>query len=40
LAVIPYVSYGQFFTPTAFRKAVTGRIPSSDTVFWNVDVKE
>jgi peptide/nickel transport system substrate-binding protein len=34
---VPYVPYGQFFQPVAFRANVTGVLESGMPVYWNID---
>jgi peptide/nickel transport system substrate-binding protein len=34
---LPYIPFGQFFQPIAFRKNVTGVIEASVPVYWNID---
>lgn len=34
---VPYVPFGQFFQPVAFRKNVTGVLKSGQPVYWNID---
>ena len=34
---LPYVPFGQFFQPIAFRKKVTGVLESGVPVYWNID---
>ena len=35
--VVPYVNYGQWFTPMAWRKGLSGVLVSPVPFFWNVD---
>jgi peptide/nickel transport system substrate-binding protein len=35
-AMVPYVPLGQMQQPTAFRNAVTGIVPASAPLFWNL----
>ena len=34
---VPYVPFGQFFQPVAFRKNVTGVVEAGQPVYWNID---
>ena len=34
---VPYVPFGQFFQPVAFRKNITGVLPAGIPVYWNID---
>jgi peptide/nickel transport system substrate-binding protein len=34
---LPYIPFGQFFQPIAFRKNVTGVVEASVPVYWNID---
>ncbi len=36
---LPYVPFGQFFQPVAFRKNVTGVLVSGTPVYWNIEKK-
>ncbi|MGE0223030.1 MAG: ABC transporter substrate-binding protein [Acetobacteraceae bacterium] len=36
---VPYVPFGQFFQPIAFRKNVTGVLESGTPVYWNIEKK-
>jgi peptide/nickel transport system substrate-binding protein len=36
---LPYIPFGQFFQPIAFRKNVTGVIEATVPVYWNLDKK-
>ncbi len=36
---VPYVPFGQFFQPIAFRRNVTGVLESGVPVYWNIDKK-
>jgi len=36
-ASVPYVPFGQFFQPVAFRKTVTGVLAAGQPVYWNID---
>ncbi len=36
----PYVNYGQWFQPVAWRKGVTGVLVSPVPFFWNIDIPE
>ncbi|MGE0420215.1 MAG: ABC transporter substrate-binding protein [Acetobacteraceae bacterium] len=36
---VPYVVFGQFFQPIAFRKNVTGVLESGVPVYWNIEKK-
>ncbi len=36
---LPYVPFGQFFQPIAFRKTITGVLESSVPVYWNIEKK-
>ena len=36
---LPYVPFGQFFQPIAFRKNVTGVLESGVPVYWNIEKK-
>jgi peptide/nickel transport system substrate-binding protein len=33
---VPYIPLGQFQQPTVFRSAVTGIVPASTPLFWNL----
>jgi peptide/nickel transport system substrate-binding protein len=36
----PYVNYGQWFQPVAWRKGLTGVLVSPVPFFWNIDIPE
>jgi peptide/nickel transport system substrate-binding protein len=36
---LPYIPFGQFFQPIAFRKNVTGVLAAGVPVYWNIDKK-
>jgi len=36
---LPYIPFGQFFQPVAFRKNVTGVLAAGVPVYWNIDKK-
>ena len=36
---VPYVPYGQYFQPIAFRKNITGVLEAGIPVYWNIDKK-
>lgn len=36
---LPYIPYGQFFQPIAFRKNITGVLESGVPVYWNIEKK-
>ncbi len=36
--VVPYVNYGQWFQPMAWRKGLTGVLVSPVPFFWNIDI--
>jgi hypothetical protein len=36
MEVVPYVQYGQWTPPTAFRKSLQGVIPAPVPFLWNV----
>ena len=37
--VVPYVNYGQWFQPMAWRKNLSGVVVSPVPFFWNIDKK-
>jgi peptide/nickel transport system substrate-binding protein len=34
---VPYVPFGQFFQPIAFRKTVRGVLAAGQPVYWNIE---
>ncbi len=36
--VVPYVNFGQWFNPVAYRTNVKGVIPSPVQFFWNISI--
>ena len=38
--VVPFVNYGQWFQPMAWRKGLTGVLVSPVPFFWNIDLPE
>jgi peptide/nickel transport system substrate-binding protein len=36
---VPYVPFGQFFQPIAYRKNITGVLEASMPVYWNIEKK-
>ena len=37
--VVPYVNYGQWFQPVAWRSSLSGVLISPVPFFWNIDKK-
>ena len=38
--VVPYVNYGQWFQPMAWRKGMTGVLVSPVPFFWNIEMPD
>ena len=34
---VPYIPYGQFFQPIAFRSNIKGVLVSGQPVYWNIE---